>query len=557
MRKLFLSLIFILVFTPAWAAQSTIGVGDWVDIRGDINDNFTELYNTEHTQDTDTALGTLGTKAVPIDADKVVQRDSAAADALVTSTWTQIKVFLKTYFDTIYAAVLGVDDNYVTDAEKVVIGNTSGTNTGDDPADDTAYNATSWDANIDAATKNAIRDKIESLAGGHSEVTLNASATTGGMSLSTQEISNRAATNAQTGYATDSHITAIEANTSKTTNATHSGDATGATVLTLATVNSNVGSFTNADLTVNAKGLVTAVANGASGSGDLKADGTIPLTADWDAGAFTITAEQIVVSGGVSTGSGTSDGGAYFLMLEDTDNGTNYSGWGVFGDLATSTLYMFPLAAPNDQILQFAAPGNQIMSDGSTKSVSIGTWVSLSGGDLGSNLSSTTDNITSDNGTIRLNSSGGTNNEDLDFDFETTGNNVGISSTTGVTHVDFGAIGIITDSTITGRLWTTTNSGAQALSVANYHGGSVLATAAAQYTLPSAEDGFNGCIQAGQGVTAIIQLIPAAGDFIVQSGVRGTAATALKSSGAAGDRICYIANDADDWYITTIGTWAE
>ena len=49
-------------------------------------------------------------------------------------------------------------------------------------------------------------------------VTLNASATTGGMSLSGQEISNRAATNAQTGYATAAHITAIEANTSKDTN---------------------------------------------------------------------------------------------------------------------------------------------------------------------------------------------------------------------------------------------------------------------------------------------------------------------------------------------------
>lgn len=48
-------------------------------------------------------------------------------------------------------------------------------------------------------------------------------------------------------------------------NANHTGDATGATALTLATVNSNVGSFGSATqasvITVNAKGLVTAASN--------------------------------------------------------------------------------------------------------------------------------------------------------------------------------------------------------------------------------------------------------------------------------------------------------
>jgi hypothetical protein len=84
-------------------------------LKADINGLPVEGTNTDaevasavslkHTQGTDVALGTLGTKNPPVDADKVIYRDSGASDALVTSTWTQIKAFLKTYFDTVYAAL--------------------------------------------------------------------------------------------------------------------------------------------------------------------------------------------------------------------------------------------------------------------------------------------------------------------------------------------------------------------------------------------------------------------------------------------------------------------
>ena len=59
---------------------------------------------------------------------------------------------------------------------------------------------------------------------------------------------------------------AVTANTSKVTNATHTGDVTGSGELTLATVNTNIGSFTNASVTVNAKGLITAASSGSSSS---------------------------------------------------------------------------------------------------------------------------------------------------------------------------------------------------------------------------------------------------------------------------------------------------
>ena len=70
-----------------------------------------------------------------------------------------------------------------------------------------------------------------------------------------------------------SNVSYLSANQAVTVTAT--GDATGTSTasatapnlpLTLSTVNSNPGSFTNANITVNAKGLVTAVSNGSGGS---------------------------------------------------------------------------------------------------------------------------------------------------------------------------------------------------------------------------------------------------------------------------------------------------
>lgn len=80
------------------------------------------------------AIVAADAKTTPVDADSFGIVDSEASNVLKELTFTNLKAFLKTYFDTLYAAVLGADDNYVTDAEKVVIGNTSGTNTGNETA---------------------------------------------------------------------------------------------------------------------------------------------------------------------------------------------------------------------------------------------------------------------------------------------------------------------------------------------------------------------------------------------------------------------------------------
>lgn len=76
-------------------------------------------------------------------------------------------------------------------------------------------------------------------------------------------------TAASTGTPTDTGITQL------TGDAT-AGPGSGSQALTLATVNGNVGSFTTANITVNAKGLITAASSGTAGVGGSGSTSTIP-----------------------------------------------------------------------------------------------------------------------------------------------------------------------------------------------------------------------------------------------------------------------------------------
>lgn len=85
-----------------------------------------------------TYVQALTNKTTPTGADSLVIVDSADSNNDKETTITGIYNYIKSLTDSLYAAALGADDNYVTDAEKVVISNTSGTNTGDN-ATNTQY----------------------------------------------------------------------------------------------------------------------------------------------------------------------------------------------------------------------------------------------------------------------------------------------------------------------------------------------------------------------------------------------------------------------------------
>lgn len=101
------------------------------------------------------------------------------------------------------------------------------------------------------------------------------------------------------------------------TNADLTGDVTtaGTVATTLATVNSNVGTFTNAIITVNAKGLVTAAANGSSSGGvsSFTGDGTI-LSNSASTGAVTATLANAAAYSGLVNNTGSAAAPVYSYL---------------------------------------------------------------------------------------------------------------------------------------------------------------------------------------------------------------------------------------------------
>jgi len=139
--------------------------------------------------------------------------------------------------------------------------------------------------------------------------------------------------------ATGNYITAL------TSDITASGP--GSAVATLATVNSNVGSFTNASITVNAKGLITAASNGSAGITWTSVTGTSQAAAinngyiANNAGLVTITLPSTAAVGSIVEIAGSGAGG--WKLAQNASQlvnfGTNVTTTGTGGSLASLNRY--------------------------------------------------------------------------------------------------------------------------------------------------------------------------------------------------------------------------
>lgn len=153
----------------------------------------------------DVAVATLKSDLVLVKGDVGlgnVDNTSDASKPVSTATQTALdgKSATSHNHTGVYAPVLGSDDNYVTDAEKVVIGNTSGTNSGN---------------------QTSIVGITGTVAQFNTAITDGDLATGGGTAVGTNTGDN----------ATNSNYSGL------VSNATHTGDATGATALTVVKIN--------------------------------------------------------------------------------------------------------------------------------------------------------------------------------------------------------------------------------------------------------------------------------------------------------------------------------
>jgi hypothetical protein len=279
-------------------------------------------------------------------------------------------------------------------------------------------------------------------------------------------------------------------------------------------------------------------------------------------GAGTITGVGDCTSGACLDG--TSDSGGYIQTAKTSGesgmvilyeaNSTDTDGAGFKGPASVTTgtyVGQFPNAKPSS--------ANMVLKwDGSAASGGAGTLAdpyvyTLAWEDLDSYA--TSDSLTGENaetitntvdGKWKMAGAGGTNNEDLSFDFETTANTVTITSSTGVASLNFGAIGLVTTGTILGAVNViSSSSDPYSLSAANAYGSVIFCGGTMTVNLPAGAIGMTLLVYNTGNYTITID--PNGTEAVVRDGTTQSGGVSFTLSSGAGNYVALI-NNGTRWY---------
>jgi len=171
--------------------------------------------------------------------------------------------------------------------------------------------------------------------------------------------------------------------------------------------------------------------------------------------------------------------------------------------------------------------------------------------------------ITSDNdGAITFTGNSAGYDEDLTINLDDTENTAVVSSSTGVTKIDYSALNLVTTGYIQGGINISSDADgmdASAMTAAGMYGTMFIATGAGTWTLPRAALGMSVCLM-DSGTAHDLILDVTAGSTIRLKGTEGADGVGITnaSGSTTGDFVCVVAVATDKWSTVGMsGTWAS
>ena len=153
-------------------------------------------------------------------------------------------------------------------------------------------------------------------------------------------------------------------------------------------------------------------------------------------------------------------------------------------------------------------------------------------------------------GVFKISGVNGANNESLTIDVDSAANTATIGTDSGVTSVSFGSLALVTTGAITGAINIVEDSDGRSITASEAYGTLHVATGAGTWTLPDVCDsatGANICLYSTGGNNVVLDC--QAEDAFTYEGVTESDGEALDSDDNAGEFICVVCAQANEWHV--------